>query len=279
MKKTIALLLALIMSIASFSAYLTIAAAAETEENVPAAAGDGEKALNVARGAQYITSDLFRQNDWYQWSADAPIAYPDIDGVELTDGVFPSGEDDYSDPAYFGFRADSPDYVGRGYAYIRVDLGQEYDLSALVLYVGTSNLSNGIYAPADVSFYAVDDMKGSNPVLLGTVCPEDDDTVPYVPCKLETEATARFIEMQIHAVNWLFVTEFEAYAPGLTLGDLDGNGVINGLDYMMLKRCVLKTVELTPAQKIVGDINKDGDLTAIDYMYLKRHVLGTISIG
>lgn len=240
--------------------------------------------VNVARGAKYVTSDLFRQDDSYFWSPDEPIAYPDTDGVELTDGIFPSGEPTHYDPAYFGFRADSPDYVERGYAYIRVDLGKVYDLSALVLYVGTSRLNNGIFAPETVTFYTVEDMDGSDPVEIGTVCPYDDITALYIPCVLEAEVSARFIEIRITDRNWLFVTEFEAYAsdagaPALSLGDLDGSGRIDATDYLLLKRYCIGTFVLTEEQMAAADINRDGKIDAVDYMLVKRAVLGTFVIG
>lgn len=235
--------------------------------------------VNVARGAKYVTSELFRQDDSYWWSPNEPIAYPDTDGVELTDGKFPSEVTGYNDPAFFGFRADSPDIAARGYAYIRVDLGNVYDLSALVLYVGTSRLSNGIYAPEAISFYAVEDMDGSNPVEIGTVCPYDDVTVPYIPCVLEAETKAQYIEIRMDPRNWLYVTEFEAYASGLMLGDVSGNGVIDSADYLLAKRAVLETYTLTEKNKFVADVNRDGEVNAHDYMLIKRHVLETFVIG
>lgn len=240
--------------------------------------------VNVARGAKYVTSDLFRQDDSFFWSPNEPVAYPDTDGVELTDGVFPSGEPTHYDPAYFGFRADSPDYVARGYAYIRVDLGKVYDLSALVLYVGTVRLNNGIFAPESVTFYAVGDMDGSDPVEIGTVYPYDDVTALYIPCVLEADVSAQFIEIRITERNWLFVTEFEAYAsdagnPVLALGDLNGNGKIDSTDYLMLKRYCLDTFALTEEQIAAADVNRDGRVNALDYMMVKRAAMGTFVIG
>lgn len=67
-------------------------------------------------------------------------------------------------------------------------------------------------------------------------------------------------------------------AEGPVKGDLDGNGVLNALDYMLLKRAVLGTVELTDAQKEAADVNHDGKVDAIDYALVKRAVLGTFTL-
>ena len=62
-------------------------------------------------------------------------------------------------------------------------------------------------------------------------------------------------------------------------GDIDGNGEITSLDYMMLKRHVLDTYEIDDELLADADVNADGSVDAQDYMMLKRHVLGTYTIG
>ena len=61
-------------------------------------------------------------------------------------------------------------------------------------------------------------------------------------------------------------------------GDVDGNGVLNAQDYLLLKRAILGTLELTDAQKEIADVNRDGKVDAIDYTLLKRAVLGTFKL-
>lgn len=63
------------------------------------------------------------------------------------------------------------------------------------------------------------------------------------------------------------------------LGDLDGNGEIDSMDYLMLKRYCLGSLELTEEQKAVSDVNGDGEIDGLDYMMVKRHVLGTYAIA
>lgn len=57
------------------------------------------------------------------------------------------------------------------------------------------------------------------------------------------------------------------------LGDVDLNGILNGRDYMLLKRYVLKTASLTDEQIAVADMNGDNKINGLDYLILKRTVL------
>lgn len=61
-------------------------------------------------------------------------------------------------------------------------------------------------------------------------------------------------------------------------GDINGDGKITAVDYMLLKRHILRTYALTADQLNRADINTDGKISAPDYMLLKRHVLGTYVI-
>ncbi|MBQ9847654.1 MAG: beta-hexosaminidase [Clostridia bacterium] len=63
------------------------------------------------------------------------------------------------------------------------------------------------------------------------------------------------------------------------LGDLDGNGEVEAVDYMIAKRSVLGTYELDSVQKKAGDIDGNGEVEAVDYMLIKRSVLGTYTIS
>ena len=63
----------------------------------------------------------------------------------------------------------------------------------------------------------------------------------------------------------------------LDLGDGNGDGRVNAVDYMLVKRDVLGTFSLG---KRVGyaDVNRDGTVNAVDYMLVKRAVLGTYAL-
>ena len=67
-------------------------------------------------------------------------------------------------------------------------------------------------------------------------------------------------------------------APDYVLGDINGDGDIDGRDYIVVKKYVLGTADLTDRQLEIADINGDGEVDGIDYLLIKKHVLGTYTI-
>lgn len=59
------------------------------------------------------------------------------------------------------------------------------------------------------------------------------------------------------------------------IGDIDTDGDVDASDYILVKRTVLNTFNMTEEQKKLADIDKDGDVDATDYVLVKRIVLGT----
>lgn len=91
-----------------------------------------------------------------------------------------------------------------------------------------------------------------------------------------------FLSDGVHPTNAgyaLYASVIERAYYRLVIGDLDNSGSIGGSDYLMLKRAVLGTFELSKRQEANGDINNSGGIDAVDYLMLKRAVLGTYSIG
>ncbi len=60
-------------------------------------------------------------------------------------------------------------------------------------------------------------------------------------------------------------------------GDVSGDGEVNAMDYLLVKRNVLGTFPLEGAAYYAGRLSGQ-DLGAADYLLLKRHVLGTFSL-
>lgn len=60
-------------------------------------------------------------------------------------------------------------------------------------------------------------------------------------------------------------------------GDVNGNGELDTLDYMVLKRSILGTYTLSADEASRADVTLDGEITSLDYMTLKRVILGTYS--
>lgn len=64
----------------------------------------------------------------------------------------------------------------------------------------------------------------------------------------------------------------------LPAGDLNDDGDVNAIDYMMLKRSVMGSYSLSAAQRLAADVNGDERVNALDYAMVKQHVMGIVSI-
>lgn len=59
-------------------------------------------------------------------------------------------------------------------------------------------------------------------------------------------------------------------------GDVNGNGVLDANDIVLIKRAILGSWKLTAEQEKRADYNGDGKLTTLDYVLAKRALLGTL---
>lgn len=66
--------------------------------------------------------------------------------------------------------------------------------------------------------------------------------------------------------------------PALVYGDVNGDGKCNSTDYSLVKRFILKSIEVLPYQDgiVAADVNADGKVNSLDYSYIKRKILGLI---
>lgn len=88
------------------------------------------------------------------------------------------------------------------------------------------------------------------------------------------------IEAQTLAIAAYFTVQGDLTIPVTgKIGDIDGNGEISADDYLLLKRAVLGTFQLTDEARACSDIDGDGKVDHIDYMLLKRAILGSYTIG
>lgn len=189
----------------------------ETSEPETSGGNDNPDNANRALGKSYTKSQLFQQgesvdaegNKTWGWSDSVAPSYPDEGNVTLTDGKFAANDSTYSGEEWMGFHSGCPDYTTNGYSYFTVDLGDSYDLSKLVVYVGTSKLTGGISVPATVEFLVSED--GSTFTSVGSVAPADDPNNSVLAVEQTCSVTARYVQVRMTAANWMFVCEFEAY--------------------------------------------------------------------
>ena len=196
-------------------------AATESSEEAPAESSDAATEVptapageNVASGAAYTTSKLYRQGgaevNW-AYSEDAPEAYPDTDGIELTDGVLPE-DTDYTNAAWVGLHDGTPDATEAGYSWITIDLGEAKAINYIKLYAGSANTGAdqgvGIGAPAGVEFFGSND--GAEWTSLGVANITDGDY--YSVAETGTVAEVQYVQARLFTGGWAFVTEMEVYA-------------------------------------------------------------------
>ena len=63
--------------------------------------------------------------------------------------------------------------------------------------------------------------------------------------------------------------------PAYSKGDLNGDGQITSVDYLMLKRIFLGTLTPTVQQLFAADVNKDGKIASVDYLMVRRYFYQT----
>lgn len=64
----------------------------------------------------------------------------------------------------------------------------------------------------------------------------------------------------------------------ILFGDLNGDGKINPIDYLWVKKAYIGTKTLTEAQKIAADANFNGVFNSIDILLIKKHIIDTENI-
>lgn len=57
-------------------------------------------------------------------------------------------------------------------------------------------------------------------------------------------------------------------------GDINGNGQIDNIDFIRIKKHLLNTITLSGPYKEAADINKNGELDNIDFIRIKKYLLG-----
>lgn len=61
-------------------------------------------------------------------------------------------------------------------------------------------------------------------------------------------------------------------------GDVNGDGKINGTDYLRIRGAFLKTYTLSDEFLKVADVNGDGRINGTDYLRVRGHYLGTYNL-
>jgi hypothetical protein len=166
----------------------------------------------ISVGKTYTLSNLFRQSpETWGWDENCDVAYPDEEGVSLTDGVKLPTEESYQDAVWAGFNGNgTPDFAENGYSWIKLDLGEKKDISLIELTVGTSKLGSGIGAANfTVEFLVSED--GETWTSLGTEVAVDSTDVITTDIAKATNVSAQYVEVHLVRSGWMFVSELTVY--------------------------------------------------------------------
>lgn len=75
-------------------------------------------------------------------------------------------------------------------------------------------------------------------------------------------------ELRNYIDGWLEILQAEE-GPAL-VGDVDGNGVVNASDSLLIMRYMMSIIEFTPAQLAVADYDGSGEVDTLDALALMR---------
>ncbi|MBO5869602.1 MAG: DUF4855 domain-containing protein, partial [Clostridia bacterium] len=233
---------------------------------------------NVARGKKYTSEGIYVSN--------GTATYPDENGVTLTDSKLPTTSY-FADAAFAGFNKNSPEVKSKGYATVSVDLGKTYSLDVFSVTAGSQKLSSGIGAPKGIQVYVSNDNK--NWTFAGEATYKDSSLLTCVDATvvLTDAIDARYVQYRVlphtesGSAAWMFLCEVSAYSSDFKseLGDVNANGEVNSLDYLLLKRACFNTYLFIGDERVRADINGDGTINSADYLLVKRIAFGTYKVS
>lgn len=61
-------------------------------------------------------------------------------------------------------------------------------------------------------------------------------------------------------------------------GDVDGDGLISAVDYVLVKNHIMGSNVLSGASAIAADVNRDGLISAVDYVNIKNYIMGSNNV-
>ncbi|MBQ3934664.1 MAG: DUF4855 domain-containing protein [Clostridia bacterium] len=206
------------------------------------------------------------------YAGDGTLVYQDNDGKELTDGIFGSAVFSTEFHAFHRSQQES----GGGYR-ITVDLGRlESRIGAFVLEFGEETASAiGLPDPPVISVST----DGIDFRTVGTAKMNKSGGMSHAILTADP-VRARYVRAEFSCKSYPFVfcSEFMIGQKKQTAGkqgDVNGDGRVNSMDYLLIKRYMLRSADLTKDEQANADVNGDGTVNAKDYIWVKRYVLRT----
>lgn len=216
------------------------------------------------------------------------------DQIRLTNGV--KGTTNADSTEYAGWNYTNPNGVD-----IIVDLGETvYSDTYTAYFVGgnwgialaseyiwievfVSDTEDGEYV--SVAKTAIGDAVLTN----GTGVADDTWSTYVITAQADSSVSGRFVKFHLNHTgptpSCMWIDEVEVYQvkapatepePDPTLmGDVNFDGKVDSLDYLIVKRSCFQTYTLSIEEKAVADLNGDNDVTSVDYLLVKRIAFDT----
>jgi hypothetical protein len=74
------------------------------------------------------------------------------------------------------------------------------------------------------------------------------------------------------------ITDGEQVYSVVIKGDVNGDGIVNTTDYLLIKRNISNNT-LNTVKYMAADINGDNSLSTTDYLRVKRNIAGNFDLG
>lgn len=216
-----------------------------------------------------------------------PHGYYDADGEwpcdyrgNITDGKIHDALT--YDNCWFGFNKSASDdgviNANNGIGTVVIDLEDVYTLESVKTHLFIGNQS-GIARPSFIRVSASFDGSFYSSTVDIPVPYASDNNIAWAESELAI--TGRYIKLEYGLTSaFVFVDEVELYGAEYSSseyigkrGDLNNNGQIDAVDYLLLKRFCFNTYDINDIP--LGDVDNNGKIDSVDYNLLKRICYGT----
>ena len=85
----------------------------------------------------------------------------------------------------------------------------------------------------------------------------------------------KLLSLILAAIIFAMAIPSGAATHGYLRGDVNDDGDVSAIDYLLIKRHVVGTIVLSADEQAIADLNGDGEIDVRDYTGVKRIVLGT----